>query len=382
MGVLDIQNPNRIHFGIDALNKAGDIARVCGERAVIITESELRDNPYLAQLQSVMSRAGVNCLVFDDLRATSGNETIQTIINTARASKAHSVIGFGGMKAISIARTVAALAPSRVGLERFLAGEQPREAGLPFISVPTTCRDHFMTQPNYVMTDGFRQRPVVVRTPLYNNRLVVLDPKISMSLSPKYYNVVLLDVLLAAIEAYTSAGANFHSDMLSMRAIETIGQCYSEVAFNPKDIRPRVRASEACLLTSQALSTTSLGIGAAISFAVNSRYNIPKSWAATAVLPFLLDLHAIHQPARVASIARALGEEIDAYTSEEAALRASKAVRRIVAKFELPSRLRDFNVSIDMLPEIAEIAAELEYSRSVPFTASHQAIYDLVKQAY
>ena len=136
------------------------------------------------------------------------------------------------------------------------------------------------------------------------------------------------------------------------------------------------------MLAGMAVATTSLGLGAAISFAVNSRYNIPKSWAATAVLPFLLDLHAQHQAQRVANIARALGEDIDSFTSEEAAQRASKAVRRIIGKFELPSRLRDFNVSIDMLQEIAAIASELEYSRNVPFAVGHQAMYDLVKQAF
>jgi alcohol dehydrogenase len=286
------------------------------------------------------------------------------------------------MKALSIARTVAALAASKVSLERFLSGEALREPSLPFISIPTTCRDHFMSHPRYVLTDGFRQRPVVVQVPLENNRLVVLDPKISTSLSPKYYNVVLLDVLLGAIEAHLCSQANFHSDLLALKAIETIGQAYAEVAFNPKDIRPRVRTSEACMLAAMAIGTTSLGLGGAISFAVNSRYNIPKSWVSTAVLPFLLDLHAMHQPARVAAIARALGEEIESYTSEEAAQRASKAVRRIIGKFELPSRLRDFNVSIDMLPEIAEIASELEYARLVPFAVGHQMIYDLVKQAF
>lgn len=382
MGVLDIQVPNRMLFGLDALNKVGDVARACGERAIIITESEIQENLFVTQLKTILSRAGVNTLIFDELRSNSGNETIQSILTMVKASKPYCVIGMGGMKTLAIARTVAYVAPSRLSLERFLAGEASKDNALPFISIPTTCRDHFMARQEFIMTDGFSQRPVLVRTPVDNTRLVVLDPKISTSLSPKYYSVIIIDVLMAAIEAYTSTQANFYSDILALQAIENIAQAYMELAYNPRDIRPRLKMSEACMLTGLALTSSNLGIGASVSFAVNSRFNIPKAWVATAILPFLLDLHASNQPQRVVNISRALGEDIESFTSEEASMRASRSVRRIIAKLELPSRLRDFNLSLDMLPEIVDIASEMDFSHFVPFSVSHQMIYDLVKQAF
>lgn len=382
MGVLDIQVPNRMLFGIDALAKVGEVARSCGERAIVITESEIQDNPFVGQLKTILSRSGVNTLVFDELRPNSGNEAIQNIITMVKASKPSSVVALGGMRTLAIARTVSAIAPSATSLERFLAGESVRGPAIPLISVPSTCRDHFMARPHYVMTDGFGRRPVVVSSPVENIRLVVLDPKVSTGLSPKYYSVVVMDVLAAAIEAYLSSQSNFYSDILALQAIDNIAHAYMELAHNPKDIRPRLKLAEACLLTGLAMTGSNLGLGGAVSFAVNSRFNIPKAWASTALLPFLLDLHAANQPQRVANVAKALGEEIDSFTSEEAALRASKAVRRIVAKLELPSRLRDFNLSMDMLPEIADIAAEMEFARAVPFAVSHPTVYDLVKQAF
>lgn len=382
MSSLDILFPHRILFGIDSINRAGELVRTFGPRAMIITEAAVHDNPYLNQLKSVLARSAVQTLVFDEIDAASGTEVFHNILNMTRASKPSAVLALGGMKALTMGRTLACLAEGKVSLERYLAGEELTGPGLPFISIPSTCRDHFLAQNSFVMTDHYRQRPVLLASPDAMIRYVILDPKISTALSAKYYSVVVMDVLLAAAEAYLSNHANFLADTQALGALDKISGAYLDLAHSPKDIRPRIKMAEAGLLSGLALGISSQGIGGAISYAANSRFGIPKSWAATALLPHILDLHAGHQPARVAAIAQALGEDTETLSPEDGAAKASRAVRRIIARLDLPSRLRDFNFSVDMVPELAEIALELPFLRHVPFAVNHQLLYDLIKQAF
>ncbi len=379
---LDIKSAGRILFGIDTLSQAGEVARGFGERSVIISEATIHDNPYMSQLRSILARSNVQTLVYDELQASSGSEVFHTILGMVRAGKPNCVIGIGGIKALTVARTIASIAPSNLSIERFFAGEVPGDKTLPFIAIPGTCRDHFLAQSSYVMTDNFRRKPVVLRSPAKMERVTILDPKVSTSLSPKYYAVVMMDVFLAAIEAFTSSQANFLSDGFALRSIEILSQAMIEFSQSPKDIRPRLKAAEAGLLSSLALSTSTQGIGGALSYAINSRYAVPKSWVATALVPLVLDLHGNHQPNRVAALAKAMGEDVDNLSPEDASLLASKVARRIVARLDLPSRLRDFHLSLEMVPEICELALDLPFIRSVPFSVNQQVVSDLVRQAF
>lgn len=382
MASLDIQFPRRVLFGIDSLNRAGELARSFGPRALILTEAAIHDNPHLSQLRNVLSRSGVQVLVFDEMDATSGNETFHSLAGMARASKPSSIIALGGGKALSTARMLSALHDGKTSLERHMAGEMPAGPSLPLICIPSTCRDHYLFRNDYVVNDQYARKPVVLASPDCQSRHVIMDPRISISLSHKYFSVAVMDILLASAEAYLSSDACFLSDTHALDSIRRIAENHADLAHNPRDIRPRVAIAEASLLSALATGTSGQGPGGAIACAANARFGVPRSWVATALLPHVLDLHAGPQPERVAAIARALGEDTDNVSAEDAAMRASRSVRRIIARLDIPGRLRDFNLSVDMVPELAELALELPFSRKIPFTISHQSVYDLLKQAF
>jgi alcohol dehydrogenase class IV len=209
-----------------------------------------------------------------------------------------------------------------------------------------------------------------------------VDPKLSLTLPAKYTATTIMDTLLGCIEGYLSARANLLSDTYLVRAIEMLGGIIKEGIQSVDDIRMRMNASMAGLLMGLGLSTSRQGIGAALSYAINARFMAPKSWVSTILLPAVMEFAVNVRGDRIAHIAKLLGEDISDATSVEAPMRAIDALRRVISSLALPTRLREFDLSLDEMIEVAGSARSFDMMNYLPRVVSTEDIYELIKSAF
>jgi alcohol dehydrogenase len=164
--------------------------------------------------------------------------------------------------------------------------------------------------------------------------------------------------------------------------MELLGGMIKDGILNVDDIRMRMNASVAGLLMGLGLSTSRLGIGSALSFAINARFMAPKSWVSTILLPSVMEFAVNVRGDRIAQIAKLLGEDVTDTTSVEAPVRAIDAVRRIIASLGLPTRLREFDLSLDEMIEVAGAARSFDMMNYLPRVVSTEDIYELIKSAF
>jgi alcohol dehydrogenase len=267
-------------------------------------------------------------------------------------------------------------------MDDFLSGVQPQKPPLAYIEVPTTCRDPFLFGDEYLLVDGRDRTGRIGRTQKGITKAVLIDPKLSLTLPAKYTATTIMDTLLSCIEGFLSARANFLSDTYFTRGIEMLGGLIKEGIQNVDDVRARMNASVAGLLTALGLSTSRQGIGAALSYAINARYMAPKSWVSTILLPYVMEFAVNVRGDRIAQVGRLLGEEIADLSSVEAPVRAIDAVRRTIASLGLPTRLREFDLTLDEMIEVAGAARSFDMMNYLPRVASTEDIYELIKSAF
>jgi alcohol dehydrogenase len=151
---------------------------------------------------------------------------------------------------------------------------------------------------------------------------------------------------------------------------------------NVDDIRMRMNASTAGLLEGLGLSTSRLGIGSALAFSINARFMSPKSWVSTIFLPYVMEFALNARGDRIAQIARLLGEDMSDASPVEAPVRAIDAVRRVISSLGLPTRLREFDLSLDEMIEVAGAARSFDMMNYLPRVVSTEDIYELIKSAF
>jgi alcohol dehydrogenase len=374
--------PTRVVFGLDTVNRIGQLVAEYGERAFLVTEAILYEGKVINKVQEILDKKGVQHIVFDEVVPNATSATVDDGVTLARGSHADVVIGLGGIRTLSIAKCIAMTVPSENDMDDFLSGVQPQSPPLPYIEVPTTCRNPFMFCDEYLMVDGRDRTGRIGRTQKGITKAALIDPKLSLTLPAKYTATTIMDTLLGCIEGFLSARANFLSDTYLVRAIEILGNLIREGIQNVDDVRVRMNASTAGLLYALGLSTSRLGIGSALAFAINAKFMAPKSWVSTILLPYVLEFSVNVRGDRIAQIAKLLGEEVANESSVEAPQRAIDAARRIITSLGLPMRLREFDLSLDEMIEVAGAARSFDMMNYLPRVVSTEDIYELIKSAF
>jgi alcohol dehydrogenase class IV len=374
--------PTRVVFGLDTVNRVPQLVSELGERVFLVTEAILYESKVSGRMQELLDKKGLPYIVFDEVVPNATSKIVDAGVSLARGSHADVVIGLGGMKALSIAKCIAMTAPAKNEMDDFLAGVQPDAPPLSYIEVPTTCRDPFMFLDEYLVVDARDRTGRMGRTQKGITKALVMDPKLSLGLPAKYTATTVMDTLLGCVEGYLSARANFLSDTYFLKAIEILGALIREGVQNTDDARMRGGASTAGLLCGLGLTTSKLGIGSALSFAINARFLAPKSWISTILLPYVMEFAVNVRGDRLVEIARLLGEDVKGLPPVEAPAKAIEAVRRIIASLNLPTRLREFDLSLDEMIEVAGAARSYDMMNYLPRVVSTEDVYEMIKSAF
>ncbi|MFP4363635.1 MAG: iron-containing alcohol dehydrogenase [Spirochaetia bacterium] len=382
MNDLVFHVPTKVYFGLDIINRLASIVSGYGSRALIITEGILYDGDVISRVQSVLEKKNIDSIVFDEMVPNATSVNVEDAITLARGSHAQVVIGLGGVRTLSAARCVAMAVGDFSTIDDYLDGLIPDVDPLPFIGIPTTCRDPFLFRNEYLITDGRDRTSRILKTPEGINSSVIIDPRLSLTLPPKYTATTMMDTFIHAVEGYLSSTSTFITDTLYLRALELLSKSLLESVSEPDNVRLRVTASQAGLVTALGLSMNAAGVATALSYAINSHFMIPKSWVSTIMIPHVLEYFTTSASEKIARIGNILGEDMTGLSAPEAANVTVEAVRKLIGELGIPMRLRDFNTKLEDLVNVLDDARSFDLMNHTVRTISAEDLYDLVKQAY
>lgn len=381
MADISIKLHPRIIIGQDTINRIGLFCTEYGGRALVVTEPVLYENKAIDRVVSVLDDSGIEAIVFDEVPAQATADVAQNASELARGARCSVVVGLGGLKTLAIARTTAMLAPGADYLFDLLDGAVPNGAALPFIAVPTTGRDPFLFSDHFVTVDPRDRSVKIIKNTEELCVAAILDPGLSESLSGKFAATTAFDGFCSAFEGYCSSKSNFFSDALLERAMES----YIRIMDSFADGRPFDAlgvSTQAGFLTSLGIASSAPGIGAALSFALNGRFPVAKSWCSTVLLPYVMEYVSKARVERLARVAELMGEAVQGAGTSTAATMAIDGIRRRMGLLKVPARLKDFGLVLDRLVPVAETARDLEFIAFSPRTVSAEEAYDLLKQAF
>jgi alcohol dehydrogenase len=379
---LSFSIPTDVRFGLDVVNRVAAVVSQYGERVLLVTEAILYEGKVIDRIQGLFEKKGIQYIVFDEVVPHATSKVVDEGVNLARSARAEIVVGLGGVRTLSVAKCIAMVSSGEVDMDEYLAGVQPSGQPLAYISIPTTCRDPFLLVDEYLLTDGRDRSAKIGRTQRRINKAVIVDPKLTITLPPKYTATTLMDTLLVAVEGYLSSRSSFLSDTFFLRSCELIGKIIEPLVNQPDDLRVRMNASMAGLLASLGLTISKSGVGTALAYAINGSFMVPKSWVSSIMLPHVMEFFSGIASEKLTAVARYLGEEVDAEAPVEGAGRAVEAVRRIIGSLGLPTRLRDFDLNLDDMVDIAGIARNFDMMNYLPRSISAEDLYELIKSAY
>ena len=374
--------PADCFIGQDAIYKLPLILEGGPERALLVADPGLGAAGPAERLVSVLEGRGIQLITFDDIADRPSSAAVDEAVALARGSRAPLVIGVGGIRTLHVAKAVAALASGDCSVDAWMDGSPPLRQPLPLALVPTSYRDPFLLSGGLVLTDARSGGAAFLQAQRGVETAVILDPNAFGGLSAKAEAASLLDGAMAAIEGYASSREDFLSDMALREAIGLYIRALDVTLQRPEDPQARVDAVRACFLTGLGLAASSPGLGTAISFAINARWGVPKANLAAVMLPYLLELLSRSRPEKIAALAPLFCEIDPAEGASGAAARAVESIRTRLGLLKIPSRLKDFDLSLERLVETAEAARRFDFMNFLPRTMTVDDVFDFIKTVY
>ena len=410
-----------VYFGAGAISQLPDLVRATGaDQAVVVTEATLAVTPVIATVMALLADAGLRARLFSGVHPnpTTGDiaagaqavaeaaagaaaaDQAATVAATLRptaplaasvpsapspaaapepaaASSVPSValapsiprialVGVGGGAPIDAAKGIAIAAVNPQLVQDLEYRDDFAVPALPIVAVPVTAGAGAEASAFGVVTDPAAHRTFCVGHASAMPSAAILDPILTVGLSPAVTAAAGLDALTHALESYLSARPNPWSDGLALQAVRMIAASLPRACADGTDLAARSQLLLAAHMAGVATANTGLGLCHAIGHSLCGRWDIAHGEALAVLLPGVLRFNLPVRTERLADIAFALGvgdTHADTWLNAEAAIGALTALRDEVGLTRL---IGDFGITEASFAQITADALADEVLANAP----------------
>jgi alcohol dehydrogenase len=351
----DWSYPTRIRFGPGRVRELPDACRAQGiVRPLVVTDPVLADHPIGRQVIKLVQEAGLEAARFADLEPNPKDSHIKSGVHAYWRGGHDGVIALGGGSGVDAAKAIAFMAGQTRPLFDFEdAGDNwtlaNADAIAPVVAIPTTAGTGAEVGRVAVITDGDRQRKVLIYHPRMMPGEVILDPELTLGLPPALTAWTGIDALSHSLEALCAPGCHPMADGIASEAIRLIHRWLETAVDDGGDLAARAHMLAAACMGAVAFQK---GLGAmhAMAHPIGGLLDAHHGRTIAVVMPYVLARNFTAIEERLDRLVRTLGLAGRAATFVDWVL----MLRR---SFEIPERLDALGVREDHVGTLAARAA-------------------------
>lgn len=256
---FEFATAGRIVFGRGCAARIGAEAAQFGRRVFVLTG---RPRERWAFLWDDLRRRGMDCERFAIMREPTVT-IVEQAVQMAASAGVDVVIGIGGGSVIDAAKAVAAKLPNPGDLLNYLEvigqGRSLEKPSLPCIAVPTTAGTGAEVTRNAVLRSEAHGVKVSLRSDTMLPVRAMVDPDLTLSVSPEMTAGTGLDALTQLQEAFVSQRANPLTDGLCREGMRRAARSLERAFAHGDDSAAREDMALASLFGGLALANAGLG---------------------------------------------------------------------------------------------------------------------------
>lgn len=241
--------PTKALFGAGELNNLHKQA-LPGRRAMLVISNgkSTRVNGYLARTEEQLTKAGVECFIFDKVEANPLKSTVMAGGAFAREHGCDFVVALGGGSVMDASKAIALMAANGGDLWDYVQSgtggrKTPEHDPLPIVAITTTAGTGSETDSGGVITNPETHEKTGIVSEKFFPAVAIIDPELMTSVPPKFTAYQGFDALFHSTEGYISNKANLMSDMVAITAIENVGRNLAATVRDGKDIDARAKVA-------------------------------------------------------------------------------------------------------------------------------------------
>lgn len=359
--------PSRIFFGAGALDQLGNVP-LPGKKALIVISAgkSMRQNGYLDRLIALLKQNGAESVVFDKIQPNPIKSHVMEAAELARQSGCDFVIGLGGGSSIDSAKSIAMMAKNPGDYWDYIGGGSGQgkpvlNGALPIIAITTTAGTGTEADPWTVITKEETNEKIGYGNDHTFPLVSIVDPDLMLSVPPHLTAYQGMDAFFHAAEGVIATCASPMSDLYALKSIETIARWLPVAVKDGANKEARAQMAFANMLSGFVESTSSCTSEHSLEHALSAYHpDLPHGAGLTilsvAYFGFFLDKIPGHL---FESMARAMGENVDALPASERPAAFITALKKLIARSGLEGlKMSDYGIRREEIPTLAQNARD------------------------
>jgi alcohol dehydrogenase class IV len=348
--VWTLQLP-QLRFGRDAITELPhqllEIGVAEPASGVLITDETIAEFGHADRICEILEEAGFDVDVYSEAHREPSIDSIEhclTFVEQATDSQGYDFyLGVGGGTCMDTAKTVRTVRANDGDIIDYISeptgnGQHLERSGAPLVLVPTTAGTGSEISPVAIVDVPDAGTKEGISSPYVRADAAVLDPTLSVTLSPKETAMTAMDALGQAIEGYTThsydsllratdpksrpvyAGRTPVTEMCSERAIRLLSNNVRSAVHNGDNLEARENMLLGALFGGIAALTAGSNLCHAMSYPVANEWHTYHGETIAVLTPAsTLDYNVGSDPERYARIAELLGVNTDRLDAHDAA---------------------------------------------------------------
>lgn len=221
------------------------------------------------------------------------------------------IVALGGGSRIDCAKGIAAkVARPKKTVAQLQGLLKVHKRIVPFIAIPTTSGAGSETTVAAVVTDAQTHHKAAINDPCLIPKYAVLDPELTVGLSPYTTATTGMDALAHAVEAYTNHTYNTKlENQLAKEAVRLIHGNLLTAYCDGADLQARQNMQKAAFYAGRAFTRGCVGYVHAVGHTLGGLYGVAHGLAMAVLLPHVMRQYGVAVQHRLAELAEVCGIE-------------------------------------------------------------------------
>ncbi|HIG15656.1 MAG TPA: iron-containing alcohol dehydrogenase [Gammaproteobacteria bacterium] len=307
--------PTTVWVGEGRLVELASACKVLGiDAPLLVTDAGLVDSAMVAEALLGCTDAGLRCGVFSAVKPNPSGTNVEQGVLAYREGQHDGVIAMGGGSGIDAAKAIALMAGHNGSLWDFEdVGDNWRRANAevipPIVAIPTTAGTGTEVGRAAVIVNEARESKTIIFHPKLLPSIVILDPKVTVSLPMHLTAATGMDALSHSLEAFCSPLYHPMAEGIALEGIRLVKEFLFTAVTDGGDLEARTQMLVASTMGATAFQR---GLGAmhALAHPLGAIFDAHHGTLNAILMPYVLKANrrAITGPMRRLSRHLGLGE--------------------------------------------------------------------------
>ena len=291
-------------------NRIDDLSQACNNLNILsplfVTDKDLINLDMVNNVILELKNNFNNLSVFSNFSGNPFGENVEDGVLEFKKNKCDGVIAFGGGSGLDVGKAIAFMSGQSRPIWDFEdIGDYWKRADekniAPIIAVPTTAGTGSETGRASAIINKETGVKKIIFHPKFLPSIVILDPVLTVDLSPRLTAATGMDALAHNLEAFCAPGFHPMADGIAIEGMKLIKKSLLIAIKNGKDLEARADMLAAASMGSTAFQK---GLGAihSLSHPINSQFNVHHGLSNAIFMPYVLTFNKSLIEKRIVSI--------------------------------------------------------------------------------